>query len=183
MLSFAPNHKIMNRTIVIQGSSRGDGNTEKVVQFFSKRSEATVINLSEKNIGHFDYNYENQEDDFLPLIKDILLNYDTLIFATPVYWYSMSGMMKVFFDRISDLLTIHKELGRKLRGKNMGLIICSSGPGRIDTFPEPFKASAEYLGMNYIGDVHTWIEHDKLTDTTKKNIVDFISKIPTFKEK
>ena len=173
----------MNRTIVIQGSSRGDGNTQKIVDFFIENTESTVVNLSEKNIGHFDYEYKNQDDDFLPLIKDIALNYDTLIFATPVYWYSMSGMMKVFFDRISDLLTIHKELGRNLRGKHMGLITCSSGPEKIDTFPVPFKASANYLGMEYIGDVHTWIEHNELTDATKMNIVDFISKIATFKQK
>ncbi|MCP4458779.1 MAG: NAD(P)H-dependent oxidoreductase [Cytophagales bacterium] len=37
--------------------------------------------------------------------------------ATPVYWYSMSGIMKVFLDRIYDVLTIEKELGRKLHGK------------------------------------------------------------------
>lgn len=55
--------------------------------------------------------------DYLNLMKQILDKYETLILATPVYWYSMSGIMKVFFDRLTDLLTIEKEFGRKLRGK------------------------------------------------------------------
>ncbi len=50
-------------------------------------------------------------------MNDIVDKYDVLIFATPVYWYSMSGIMKVFFDRITDLLTIKKDIGRKLKGK------------------------------------------------------------------
>ena len=55
-------------------------------------------------------------------MKTIISKYDTIIFATPVYWYSMSGILKVFIDRITDLLTIEKELGRKLRGKKMAVV-------------------------------------------------------------
>lgn len=170
----------MNRTIVIQGSSRGDGNTQKVVNFFKEKTESDLVRLSEKNIGHFDYKYNNQQDDFLPLIEKIATSYDTLIFATPIYWYSMSGHMKVFFDRISDLLTLHKDIGRKMKGKNMGLIICGSGPEEILTFSSPFKASADYLGMHYIGDVHTWVKNDQLPHETQQLLDAFISKIPTF---
>ena len=43
------------------------------------------------------------KDNPEPLIP-IIEKYDTLIFATPVYWYSMSGIMKVFFDRKNDNL-------------------------------------------------------------------------------
>lgn len=65
----------------------------------------------------------SRNDDYLNLMKQILEKYETLILATPVYWYSMSGIMKVFFDRLTDLLTIEKELGRKLRGKKIAEFI------------------------------------------------------------
>lgn len=65
----------------------------------------------------------SRNDDYLNLMKQILDKYETLILATPVYWYSMSGIMKVFFDRLTDLLTIEKELGRKLRGKKIAEFI------------------------------------------------------------
>lgn len=94
-------------------------------------------------------------------MKNIIEGYDTLVFATPVYWYAMSGIMKVCFDRITDLLTIEKELGRQLRGKNMGALSCSNGDNLGDDFWHPFIKIAEYLGMNYLGNVHT---HLKKTD-------------------
>lgn len=71
-----------------------------------------------------DYEHQNSNDDYLKLMKEIIKKYDTLIFTLPIYWYSMSGIMKVFFDRIADLLTFEKELGRQLRGKKMAGISC-----------------------------------------------------------
>ena len=85
-------------------------------------------------------------------------NYDVLILATPVYWYSMSAIMKTFLDRFTDLLTIEKDLGRKLRGKGMAVISCSNGGNLGDYFWLPFSKSASYLGMIYLGDLHTNIQ-------------------------
>ena len=170
----------MKKTVIIQGSSRNNGNTQKIVDYIGKKSNSEIIHLSDMNIEHFDYAYQNQNDDFLPLITHIINNYDKIIFATPVYWYAMSGRMKVFFDRISDLLQLNKELGRRLRGKYMGLVICGSGPEVLDTFSVPFKSSADYLGMHYMGDVHTWINTGGISETAKKNMDVFISELHTF---
>ena len=82
----------------------------------------------------------------------------------------MSGHLKVFFDRISDLIRIHKDLGRQLRGKNMAMISTSNSNDLIDGFNMPFIESAKYLGMNYLGDIHTWVEDDKISDEVKDNI-------------
>ena len=105
-----------NKKVIILGSARKNGNTTKIVDEIAKESGIDVIDLNDYNISHYDYESKNREDDFLPLIRRILEEYDTLIFATPVYWYNMSGIMKVFFDRFSDLIRIEKETGRKLRG-------------------------------------------------------------------
>ena len=82
-----------------------------------------LIDLNDFDISYYDYDHKNRQDDFLPLMKKLIERYKTLVFATPVYWYTMSAVMKTFFDRISDLLTIEKDLGRQLRGKNMVLIL------------------------------------------------------------
>lgn len=103
--------------------------------------------------------------------------YDRLIFVTPVYWYSMSGIMKNFFDRITDCLIVEKELGRKLRGKSMGAISCGSDDSQTLGFFEPFRKSAEYLGMQYIGDVHTWIDREKPSDHNRAIIKSFIENL------
>ena len=115
------------KTITILGSSRKDGETYKVIYETVENSDWDIIDLSDYTFSYYDYEHNNRNDDFLPLMKKIVENYDTLIFATPVYWYSMSGIMKVFFDRLTDLLEIDKELGRKLDGKRMGVISSSIG--------------------------------------------------------
>ena len=150
--------------IIIQGSSRSNGNTHKVVEILREKTGMDVLDLRDKNIAPFDYDFNNQDDDFLPIIRNIADNYDTIIFATPVYWYSMSGIMKNFFDRISDCLKIEKDTGRKLRGKSMGLLICGYDDTEFEGFDMPFRNSAQYLGMNYLGYVHTWVEDGKPVD-------------------
>lgn len=143
------------KTVIIVGSSRNDGNTQTLTNELVKKTNWDLINLNAYNFSYFDYEHLNKDDDYLPLMQTLLDKYDTLIFATPVYWYSMSGIMKVFFDRITDLLTIEKELGRKLRGKSMAAISCSIGNNLGDSFWLPFSETANYLGMNYLGNTHT----------------------------
>ena len=143
------------KKVLIVGSSRNDGDTTHLTRLLIEKSGWDLINLNDYNFSYYDYNHENRNDDYLSLMKQIIEQYDTLIFATPVYWYSMSGIMKVFFDRITDLLEIEKTLGRKLRGKNMAAISTSIGNNLGDAFWLPFSETANYLGMNYLGHVHT----------------------------
>lgn len=155
------------RKLIIIGSSRKNGNTKKAIDNLSLLSDFEVLYLNDYNISYYDYNHNNETDDFIELIRKILNNYDTLIFATPVYWYSMSGIMKVFFDRITDLLDNQKELGRKLRNKNMAVLTSSIGDHLGENFWFPFIETAKYLGMNYIGNIHTIENEDATEDLIK----------------
>lgn len=160
--------------VIIQGSSRSNGNTNKIVSFFQKKTGFDIIDLQSKQIGGFDYNFKNREDDFLFLMEEIVNKYDTIIFATPVYWYSMSGIMKNFFDRITDCLKNEKEIGKKLRGKTMGMVSCGSDAQLKKGFEMPFVESANYLGMHYLGNIHTWIENEIISESLKKDLCSFI---------
>ncbi len=155
------------RAIVIAGSSRNDGATEKLMQDLSQLFELDVIDLNDYQFDYYDYDGKNRGDDFLPLMRKLIEKYDVMIFLTPVYWYAMSGILKVFFDRITDLLTIEKELGRQLRGKSMAAISVSLGGNLGEHFWLPFSESADYLGMNYLGHLHT-IEDEDETDNLKE---------------
>ncbi|HJK86181.1 MAG TPA: NAD(P)H-dependent oxidoreductase [Candidatus Megaira endosymbiont of Nemacystus decipiens] len=112
---------ISNKHIIIFGSSRSHGNTRKIIDEITRDHSLPFIDLNDFEITPFDYEHRNKGDDFIPLIEKIV-NYDTMIIATPVYWYQMSTQHKIFFDRFSDLLKIRKDLGRKLRGKNLFVI-------------------------------------------------------------
>ncbi len=168
------NNKMNRSKIIILGSSRKNGQTRKAVDKLKSLSDFDVLDLNDYNISYYDYEHKNENDDYLNLIRNIISNYDILIFATPVYWYSMSGIMKVFFDRITDLLDNEKESGRKLRNKSMAVLSSSIGDHLGDNFWIPFIETAKYLGMNYIGNIHT-IENKLDTDELKK-FVDLIDK-------
>ena len=169
-------------SIIIQGSARGDGNTRKVVNVLLAELKCHFIDLTEVDIGHFDYDFNNQGDDFHTLVTRIL-KYDLIIFATPVYWYSMSGRMKVFFDRLSDCLKIAKETGRKFRGKSMAAISCGSGPGQVEGYFVPFESTAGYLGMKYLGHLHTWAADDEpLSTEITRSIKQFAHSLSSIEE-
>ncbi len=167
--------KISNTdTVIILGSSRSDGNTRAVVDFLLKNANHDIIDLNDYQIGYFDYNNKNRDDDFIPLMRKITADYRRIIFATPVYWYSMSAIMKTFFDRISDLLKWEKELGRSLRGKAMGVISCSNDDDLNVGFDMPFRESADYLGMDYLGHVHAWSENEMLEPEVQKRLSKYL---------
>lgn len=167
----------MNTTVIIQGSSKSNGDTNTILNYLNTSNQFDIIDLNTKNIGHFDYDFKNANDDFLQQMEEIIEKYDTIIFATPVYWYSMSGILKVFFDRISDLLKTEKDIGRKLRGKSMAMISCSNANDLKEGFSMPFIETANYLGMSYLGDIHAWVENGKISEEVKEIINTFRLKI------
>ena len=143
-------NKKQAKIAILIGSSNGNGNTVSLVNAVVQTINADVFNLKDYQISPFDYEHKNSDDDFIGLVKELLL-YDQIIFASPVYWYSMSAQMKVFFDRISDLLHFKKELARQLRGKSCAILSTGSSPQPERSFEEVFSNSFDYLGMNYKG--------------------------------
>ncbi len=156
---------------IIQGSARNDGDTQYFVDLFSEYYASDIFALSGFNIGHFDYQQRNSKDDFLPLATKLITDYDTWLIATPIYWYTISGHVKIFLDRISDLLLEpHKNLGRKLRNKKLAVISVSNGDDCPASFCTPLELSAEYLGMNYLGITHLWKASDNHKEMKAKLI-------------
>ncbi len=148
------------KILIIMGSSNSHGNTRKIVDAIITKTNADFIDLNTYKVSYFDYEHGNKADDFVKIATQ-MVQYEQIIFATPIYWYAMSAQLKTFFDRMTDLLTIHKPLGRQLRkGKKMFLIACSSDSVEYEGFIMPFKNTAEYLGMEYGGHLHGWVTAD-----------------------
>ena len=151
------------RTIIIQGSAKDDGNTNHLVRQIQHLTNWKLINLNNYQIEQFRYDGKYENNIYEELMTMVVSEYDLIILATPVYWYSMSGIMKTFIDRLTDLITINKQIGRQLKGKYLAVITSSSGGNLGEQFWLPFKETANYLGMKYIGNMHTMSnkENDK----------------------
>lgn len=114
-----------------------------------------VVDLATLSMSAYDYEHRNRDDDFEPLMTRVL-SFDQLIFATPVYWYSVSPPMKVFLDRISDLLDLPDLLaeGRRLRGKQAYVVCTSIYDSAPPSFMNSFLDTFNYLGMQFGGVAH-----------------------------
>lgn len=150
----------MTNTLVILGSARGDGDTIAAVKNVVCENKTELINLLDYNISPYDYENKNADDDFIKLAEKMVVT-DKIIFATPVYWYAMSAQLKTFFDRFTDLITIRKEVGRKLKGKKCYVISCGSATNLPVGFEEPFSETCNYLDMEYKGCLYCYTGKDK----------------------
>jgi len=167
----------MKKTIAVLGSSRRNGNTGKLIDWIAEELDIEVIDLGLKDISPFDYEHKNIDDDFLPLMNH-LLNYDNIIFVSPVYWFAMSAQMKVFVDRLSDFLDIEdlKEQGRMIRGK-VGYVVATSVSDELDdSFIDSFTNTFMYLGLGYGGFVHASCKNEFDSDAYQNDVMDFVNK-------
>jgi len=166
----------MSKTILIMGSSNSKGDTYLICKSIVDELKCKFQDLNELVIMPYDYEHENRDDDFLGFMKHVLKSYDTIILATPVYWYSMSGTMKNYLDRYTDLLTIKKDMGRQLAGKSLVAVSVSKNDDCPEEFPMPFHRSADYLRMNWKGFVHFPVEHGTLCTERMITLKDFLAK-------
>lgn len=159
--------------IILGGSNRLDGNSTSISNTMLTKYGIKTVELSQYEINHYDYlgNYP-KDDQFISLIEDKILYADHLIWLTPMYWYSMSGIMKQFLDRWTDLLKTHKDLGRQLKGKEMSLIYHSNG-SRLAEFEIPFKLTANYLGMDYVNALHLNMSKGESMSDHENSIIDY----------
>ena len=139
-----------SKGIAILGSARTGGNTEIALRKLSPIPNYDIVDLNQLNIKHYQYDHAQLiDDDFLPVIERILLA-QHLVFATPVYWYAMSGLMKVFFDRLTELLTTSKHLGKAMKGKKCYLIGCGTEAEFPIGFEIPFRLTCRYFEMDFV---------------------------------
>ncbi|HKL03929.1 MAG TPA: NAD(P)H-dependent oxidoreductase, partial [Cryomorphaceae bacterium] len=80
-------------TLIILGSARKDSHTRTLVQNVFNDTPHELVDLLDFNIATFDYEADYPKSDEYFDIVQKMINAKTIIFATPVYWYSMSGMM------------------------------------------------------------------------------------------
>lgn len=107
----------MNKNVlIISTSPRKGGNSEALADAFAKGAadagnQVEKISLYDKTIGFckgcLACNRTNRcviHDD-ADAIAQKMMKVDALVFATPVYYYEMSGQMKTMLDRANPLYT------------------------------------------------------------------------------
>lgn len=99
------------------GSSRNNGNSKVILDYLLKGTDHHFYNLYEANIEKVidsrhiknSTNIYEHNDDYSKILNSVMTS-DTVIFSTPLYWYSMSASLKLFIDRWTESLR-NKHLG------------------------------------------------------------------------
>jgi multimeric flavodoxin WrbA len=92
------------RVLAVLGSARADSHTAALLDAVLAGRVVTRIDLRTLDVRPYEYDAPIERDDFAGVVE-AMLAHDVILFATPVYWYAMSGRMKTLFDRLSDLVT------------------------------------------------------------------------------
>jgi multimeric flavodoxin WrbA len=137
------------KTIVILGTAREESNTLSAIKEICPFDDYELIDLRTLQIDSYSYTGPTGTDDFLMVAEKMKIA-ENIIFATPVYWYAMSFTLKNFFDRLTDLLSTYKSIGKALKGKRTYLISTGSDTELPDGFEVPFRLTSNYFEMIYV---------------------------------
>jgi multimeric flavodoxin WrbA len=103
--------RAIKKTLIINGSTRVNGNTDTLMKQIIRGTDKKGINLKtitlrKKRISqcigcYYCSNHENCSinDDMREIYKDIN-DSDLIVFMSPLYWWGVTGLMKTFIDRL-----------------------------------------------------------------------------------
>ncbi len=153
--------------LVLNGSPKKNGNTDKLVSWFSEEARArgagvTVIRaaalVSKVNgcvscrICQKKKRYECVIPDDVADVLKRMAQADAIVFATPLYFYGPSAQLKLVIDRMFSLYKWDNSTDTftsPLKGKTMGLVVSAYEDIGLKLVEKSFRLIADYSEMNF----------------------------------
>jgi multimeric flavodoxin WrbA len=145
---------------VIYGGSRANGNTELLTERAIEGLSVERIYLREhtikpvEDLRHTDLGFPDVNDDY-NFVIDRVMGHGTLLFATPIYWYGMSGYMKNFIDRWSQTLrdSNRPDFRDKMSTMNAYVIAVGGDSPSLKGLPliQQFQFIFDFVGASFGG--------------------------------
>ena len=110
----------MEKILFVNSSPNRDGNTYRIGEELLKDKEHDVLQMADYRISQYGQVFD--DDGMKDVLKEID-KYDILVIGSPVYWYTVGGMLKTFIDRLYMLPE-----AEALRGKKLYLFAQGSAP-------------------------------------------------------
>ncbi|HAR7074414.1 TPA: flavodoxin family protein [Staphylococcus aureus] len=168
----------MKNIVVLNGSTRRNGKLDKLISSFKLGAEKKGHKVKEiftselsfsgelfsndqrdiSDLYHIDaiFNESNAYTDYLKVIHQS----DVIIFATPIYWWTISGSLKLAVDYLQPL---QQALGYRNFIKESALLVVAGG----NDYSQPlnwYHGFKNYLGWYNHGEV---LGADKLEEAAK----------------
>ena len=148
----------MSNTLILFSSANPNGNTYHLTLSVLNRLNHSKTALFELDkLEYADYNYENTYpcDDFYLIAKKLAWA-DNIIFASPVYWHSVTSNMKRFIDRMTELTEQPdmKPIGKGLKDKHGYVLTTSASEHVCPVFKHFFVKIFSYFDIKMMGVLH-----------------------------
>jgi len=203
----------VKKYLVINGSPRGESSkTLQVAKEFAFNldcSEVEIINVSEKTINpckgchkclyekkEYCHQWDSTTDDDMKVLRRKYFESDTVIFSTPVYFFSIPGILKNFIDRLFSCSepfmikckqreSVSSHPLRKSNLKNIFLIASCGFPEYEHFKPliETFKWYAMVSNVNFLGYIACPASHLLSMDIFKDEKKNFLSLVRSMGKK
>ena len=112
----------MEKILFMNSSPNRNGNTYRIGEELLKDKEHDVLQMADYRISQYGQVFE--DDEMKEVLKE-MDKYDILVIGSPVYWYTVGGMLKTFIDRLYMLPE-----AEALRGKKLYLFAQGSAPNQ-----------------------------------------------------
>lgn len=127
----------MKNMLIINGSPRENGYTKELISVF-ERNKSDKLNIDIVNCKDVNVNYcidcrnckslyKCTIDDDMQVIYDKIEKADIVIFATPVYFYSVTAQLKTIIDRLQVYFFRHIDGKNSDMKKKEGVLISVGG--------------------------------------------------------
>ncbi len=151
----------MSRIVILVGSVRKGGNTELLAGAFAEgagqHNEVEVVSVADYDIHpctgcnrcFSNEDHVCAQDDDMALIYDKLKNSDTLVVASPVYFYGISAQLKALVDRL------HTPMRNDFPIRRLGLILVGAAtlPDLFDPIVMQYRMICRFFKLESIGTV------------------------------
>lgn len=157
------------RIMILCGSPRERGNTNRLVSWFEKSAKAAGAEV--EVVDTTDLQYKNTgcvacmkcwkseqfacavQDEAQPILNRIPET-DVLVMATPVYWFGPSAQLKTFTDRMFCLIKGDRKTGgfkHIMSGKSMALLATAGNDedSGLNLVELTYRTMARFLEMPY----------------------------------
>ena len=143
------------KAFIINGSLRKGGNTDIILDYFIEGLKKTNIDfeytfLRNKEIAgckgcYHCYNHDRCSiKDDMTGIHQSTQKADLLVFASPMYWWGVTGLMKTFIDRL--YMYYPKSNGKLIAGKKL-LILTPMNVNETEHGKDIYESEIEPLEM------------------------------------
>lgn len=149
------------KILILSGSSRKNGNTQLMAETFAEEchkagKEVKIIELCDLQVNDClacNYCMKNTgtciQNDDMPAIVELLVSFDLLVFATPVYYGGIPARLKAVIDRFYALGS------KNMAIRNCILLVVAgrNTESATDSIISYYRYLIDFMGWNNYGEV------------------------------